>query len=241
MSEYKDSLLVLRTYKLGEADRILSCISKQHGKVRVVAKGARKSKSKFGGRVEPFTEVFASIWKGRGELDTLRQAEVVSLNAELHEELDKLIKASTVVEIVDKVSFDGQDLSALYELATRALRTLSVQDSPNFLSVFALRVLSLEGLAPQLDGCGLCGSPNVVALDYLHSYGLCRKHVTAPIPSEVVEMMRAVLVGRTGAVLAMKDTVLSREFETVVMRYFEQSLSMKLASLSLHRGGSEIF
>ena len=104
MSEYKDSILVLRTYKLGESDRILSCLSKEHGKVRVVAKGARKPKGKFGGRIEPFTELNASLWRGRGELDTLRQVDVISLNSSLHEDLDKMMKAATVVELVDKVS-----------------------------------------------------------------------------------------------------------------------------------------
>ncbi len=232
MSEYKDSILVLRTYKLAESDRILSCLAKQHGKIRVVAKGARKPKSKFGGRVEPFTELNASLWKGRGELDTLRQVDVISLNGSLHQDLDKMMKAATVVEMVDKVSFDGQELPELFTLATRALRSLARTDSPNFLAVFALRLLVLEGLAPQLDGCRVCGDPNLVSIEARHGYGLCITHAVSPtISPRIVELMRTVLAGRTASVLNLGTKEDSSEFEKVVMEYLEHVLSLKLFSL----------
>lgn len=232
MSEYKDSILVLRTYKLGESDRILSCLSKEHGKVRVVAKGARKPKGKFGGRIEPFTELNASLWRGRGELDTLRQVDVISLNSSLHEDLDKMMKAATVVELVDKVSFDGQELSELYTLATRALRLLAQKDSANFLAVFALRLLVVEGLAPQLEGCRVCGDRRLTSIEARNGYGLCVVHgVSSPVSTGVIEMMRAVLAGKTASVLNLEMMDESVEFEAVVIEYLESVLSLRLASM----------
>ena len=75
MPLYRDRGVVLRTYKLGEADRIVSILTRGHGKVRAVAKGVRKTKSRFGGRLEPTSHVDLLLYEGRGELDIVSQAE----------------------------------------------------------------------------------------------------------------------------------------------------------------------
>ena len=74
MSLYRDTGVVLRTYKLGEADRIVVLLTAEHGKVRAVAKGVRKTKSRFGGRLEPLSHVSLLLYEGR-ELDIVTQAE----------------------------------------------------------------------------------------------------------------------------------------------------------------------
>ena len=69
MSQFRDEGVIIRTYRLGEADRIIVALTKEHGKVRAVAKGVRKTGSKFGSRLEPLTNVSLMLWRGRSDLD----------------------------------------------------------------------------------------------------------------------------------------------------------------------------
>lgn len=231
MSHYKDSLIVLRTWKLGESDRILSCITRSNGKVRAVAKGARKPKSKLGGRVEPFTELSALMWRGRGELDTVSQAEIIESNAAIREDFERLRKASTVAEIVDKIGQEGQGLETLFDLTSRALRLLSERDSPNFLAAFALRLLVVEGVSPSLAQCAICDSEEVVSLDYRAGSGLCARHSSQVLFGPgVVELMRLGLAGRTAVLLKETNPTAAFELERVVFGYMETVFSLRLAS-----------
>ena len=78
MPLYKEQGVVLRSVKLGEADKIVTVMTQGSGKVRAVAKGIRKTTSRFGARLEPFTHVSLMVYRGRGSLDTVSQAEIVS-------------------------------------------------------------------------------------------------------------------------------------------------------------------
>ena len=77
MPTYRDEGVVLRTHKLGEADRIVTLLTKSHGKVRAVAKGVRRTSSKFGARLEPFMVADIQFYEGRS-LDTIQQAETIA-------------------------------------------------------------------------------------------------------------------------------------------------------------------
>ena len=77
MSLFRDTGVVLRTYRLGEADRIIVVMTEEHGKVRAVAKGVRRTSSKFGARLEPLTHVDLLLWQGRSDLDIINQVEVI--------------------------------------------------------------------------------------------------------------------------------------------------------------------
>ncbi len=90
MGLYRDQGVVLRTYKLGEADRIVVILTRGHGKVRAVAKGVRKTKSRFGGRLEPASHVDLLLYEGRGELDIVTQAESIDHFRALRDDLDRL-------------------------------------------------------------------------------------------------------------------------------------------------------
>ena len=78
MPLYSDEAIVLRTHKLAEADRIITLLTREHGIVRAVAKGVRRTSSRFGSRLEPFTHVNLMLYRGRGSLDTITQAEIVA-------------------------------------------------------------------------------------------------------------------------------------------------------------------
>ena len=107
MPLYRDVGVVLRTYKLGEADRIVVLCTQGRGKVRAVAKGVRKTKSRFGSRLEPGSHVSLQLYEGR-ELDIVSQAELVESQQALRDDLDRLGRAAAILEAVDQVSQEGE-------------------------------------------------------------------------------------------------------------------------------------
>src|SRR5487761_1068136 len=113
MANYRDSAVVVRTIRLGEADRIITMLTSEHGKVRAVAKGVRKVKSRIGARLEPLTHVDLLCWRGR-ELDIVSQVEVLDVFKDIRGDLERLGAAMTMVEIVDQSTVDHQHAPELY-------------------------------------------------------------------------------------------------------------------------------
>jgi DNA repair protein RecO (recombination protein O) len=149
--------VVLRTVKLGEADRIVSFLTQGHGKVRAVAKGVRKSGSRFGARLEPTSHVALQCYRGR-ELDVVTQVETIDAHRALRESYACLIHAVPMLEAVDQVAQEREPAPALYRMLVGALKTLSSTPSPVVTPAFFWKLLSLEGFHPYLDGCVRCGS-----------------------------------------------------------------------------------
>jgi DNA repair protein RecO (recombination protein O) len=100
---YKDEGVVLKTIKLGEADRIVTLFTRDNGKVRAVAKGVRKTKSRFGGRLEPFTSVALIVYRGRS-LDTITAADILTPNKGVRATYGRLTAAAALAELVDKIT-----------------------------------------------------------------------------------------------------------------------------------------
>src|SRR6516165_12482648 len=98
MSLFRDRGVVLRTYRLGEADRIVVFLTERHGKVRAVAKGIRKTTSKFGARLEPLTHVDLLLWQGRSDLDIVNQVEVLDAYRAIRDDLDKVPHGMALLE-----------------------------------------------------------------------------------------------------------------------------------------------
>lgn len=158
MPTYRDEGVVLRTHKLGEADRIVTLLTKGHGKVRAVAKGVRRTSSKFGARLEPFMVADIQFYEGRS-LDTIQQAETIaSYGADIVDDYPRFTAASVMVETADKVT-EQEGSSQQYLLLVGALRSLSRQEHPTELTLdsYLLRALSLAGWAPTFDSCSRCG------------------------------------------------------------------------------------
>ena len=126
---YRDEGVVLRTIKLGEADRIVTILTQGHGKVRAVAKGVRKTTSRFGARLEPTSRVALQCYRGR-ELDVVTQAETLEANRVLREEYALLTHAVPMLEAVDQVAQEREPNPALYRMLTGALRTLARAAEP---------------------------------------------------------------------------------------------------------------
>jgi hypothetical protein len=156
MAPYRDTAVVLRTWKLGEADRILALYTRDHGKVRAVAKGVRKSRSRFGSRVEPGRHVTVQLYKGRGELDTVTQVELLDAWASLRESLDRFARASAMLE-TERSRHPGPSAGAGRSTSSSSARCGSSPsgDAPLVVAGFVLGLLALEGVAAR--GRPLCG------------------------------------------------------------------------------------
>jgi DNA repair protein RecO (recombination protein O) len=157
MTQFRDRGVVLRTIRLGEADRIVTLMTEHHGKVRAVAKGVRRTTSKFGSRLEPMSHVALLGWQGRGDLDTINQVEVIDTFRPVREDLDRMSAALSMLEVVDQVGQERHANPRLYEMSVRALGALAERNSAMVAPAFFLKVLALEGSAPFLDGCVSCG------------------------------------------------------------------------------------
>ena len=118
-----DQGIVLRSFPFGDADRVVVLLSPNHGKLRTVAKGIRKTKSRFGGRLEPFTHVDLVLYEGRN-LDTITQVTVVDAFPQLRGDLDRVVAAGTMVEVADAVAQEGGTTLRLFLLLRRGLERL---------------------------------------------------------------------------------------------------------------------
>ncbi len=234
MSLYREHGIVLRTHKLGEADRIVAFYTAGHGKVRAVAKGVRKTRSKFGARLEPTSHVAAQFYEGRN-LDIVTQVETVDHFRALREDLDRFARASAMLEAVDQVSEDAPPSTALYQLLLRALRTLSAHPSNLVVAGFFWKLLALEGLRPTVDRCVRCGArDDLVAFDLGEGGLLCRtcRRGTAVSP-EAVALLQQILGGQLGAALEAPDSPSGVEVELLATRSLEHHLERRLRSLGV--------
>jgi DNA repair protein RecO (recombination protein O) len=155
---YKDEAIVLKTIKLGEADRIVTLYTRANGKVRAVAKGIRKTKSRFGARLEPFTHVSLMIYRGRN-LDTITSADILSSFDVIRRDYERLTAASALAEIVEKITPERESAHSVYDLLLGGLRALSVDRAGTVVPAFLVKLLSLSGYHPELRTCAGCGGP----------------------------------------------------------------------------------
>lgn len=159
---YRDEAVVLRSIKLGEADRIVTLFTRDHGKVRAVAKGVRKTKSRFGGRLEPFNRLQVLLYRGKGDLDTITSADVEEANVGLRRDYLNLAAAGTVAEVVERITPDRERSLPIYTLLTSGLRSLSEHGAASIVPAFLLKLLSVSGYHPQLRVCAGCGNSRVL-------------------------------------------------------------------------------
>jgi DNA repair protein RecO (recombination protein O) len=162
VSLYRDEAVVLRTQKLGEADRIITLLTRRTGRVRAVAKGVRRTRSRFGARLEPFTHVDLQLYAGRS-LDIVTQAETLAPYGEIvAADYGRYTAGSAVLETAERLTAEEREPSLrLFLLVVGALRTLCGGDhaAPLVLDAFLLRALSVAGYEPALVDCARCGAP----------------------------------------------------------------------------------
>lgn len=192
--------MVLRTHKLGEADRILTLLTKERGQVRAVAKGVRKTTSKFGARLEPFMVADIQCYEGR-TLDTVNQAETLgAYGAEISANFDAYQAANVMVETAERLTAGGVARSQ-YVLLVGALRSLAAGENEVDLirDAYLLRAVGLAGWAPGFDECVRCGTPGEhTALAIALGGVVCDTCAVAGTPrahSDTIALLGALLSG----------------------------------------------
>lgn len=229
MPHYRDDGVVLRTYKLGEADRIIVIYTRGRGKVRAVAKGIRKTKSKFGARLDPASIVHLQCYEGRN-LDIVTQVESRKIFLELRANLDSYGRAAVLLEIVDQVAVEAEANPALYKLLTGALAELDRSGNPMVVPAFVAKLLALEGVQPYLEACVSCeATENLVALDISEGGVLCRDcRRGEPLSHEAREALLLVFDGQVKAALEMTSETVVNELEGLSARMIEQHIERRL-------------
>ncbi len=239
MSLYRDAAIVLRTHKLGEADRIVVLLTRGHGKVRGVAKGVRRTTSKFGSRLEPGSHIQVQLHEGRGELDIVTQAETVEPYRRTREDLSRLSRASSLLEAIEQLTQDREPAPKLFDMLAGGLHTIEVRNPPMVPAAFYLKLLAAEGLAPELDLCVECGEEGGPLYWALEAGGVrCGSCGGGrPVSEPALAVTRAVLGGGLKAVLDLPEDAVTHEVEGLATGALEAHIERRLRSLRvLHNG-----
>lgn len=241
VANYRDHGVVLRTIRLGEADRITTLITLEHGKVRAVAKGVRKVKSRLGARTEPLTHIDFMAWRGR-ELDVLNQVEVLDVFPLIRADLSRLEAAVTMAEITDQSTVDHQEAPDLYRLLVGALRSLEQTGSPLVLAAFCLRLLQVEGVGVTADRCAICSSATaLVAFDAASGGFLCAGcRRGQAVSAEVVALGRAITTGGLAQALREADGPAVQALERLAVGAVERHLDRRLRSARHHLAEADL-
>jgi DNA repair protein RecO (recombination protein O) len=223
MQAYRDDGVVLRTQKLGEADRIITLLCRREGRVRAVAKGVRRTKSRFGARLEPFSHVDLMIHPGRS-LDVITQAEVIrAYGPPLAADYPKYTAGAAMLETAERLTpVEKEPAIRQFLLLIGGLRALGDsagdlspgpgpdgpppapdpgpgRDPRLVLDAYFLRSLAVAGYAPSLEACARCGSPEGSRAFAVAAGGVvcesCRPPGAASPSPQTIQLMRALLRG----------------------------------------------
>jgi DNA repair protein RecO (recombination protein O) len=239
MPLYKEQGIVLRSMKLGEADKIVTILTQGSGKVRGVAKGIRRTMSKFGARLEPLTHVSLLMYRGRN-LDTVTQAEIVSPFRTIRGDFELIAAGEAMLEAADKVSEDHERNVRLFLLLLAGLRALEARphDAAAVAESFLLKLLSLSGFHPSLTACAVCGSPGPHGWFSAGQGGVvcsdCAQHEAGRATEPALRWLDAVArVDLNGAGDMTPAVPVRREARALLYGFTEYHLERRIRSFSL--------
>ncbi len=237
MPLYRAEAVVLRTHKLGEADRIITLLTRSHGLVRAVAKGVRRTSSRWGSRLEPFTHVDLQLAEGRN-LDVVTQAETISpFSSHLGADYESYTAGTAMLETAERLIIEERQPSVQqFLLLVGGLRALTSGEhrSGQVLDSYLLRSLSVAGYAPSFDGCARCGVEGPHRSFNPSAGGMlcaaCRLPGSATPAAETVALLGALLAGDWALVHAAEPRH-QREATGLVAAYLQWHLERGLRSL----------
>ncbi len=239
MRLYRDRAVVLRQHKLGEADRIVTMLTRDHGLVRAVAKGVRRTRSKFGARLEPFAHIDVQLHPGRN-LDIVTQ--VVSLDAfatDIVSDYGRYTCACAMLETAERLAGEERaPAQALHRLTVGALRAVADGRRPRelVLDAYLLRAMSIAGWAPALTECARCGTPGPHRAFHIGAggsvCGYCRPAGATTPPLGVLDLMSALHDGDWEAAETASHSARS-QVSGLVAAHLQWHLERQLRTLPL--------
>lgn len=237
MPLYRDEAIVLRTHKLGEADRIVTLLTRRHGRVRAVARGVRKTSSRIGARLEPFSHVDVQLYEGKN-LDNVTQVEAIdSYGAQLSGDYGRWTTAMAMVETAERLTpVEREPAIQQYVLLLSGLRSLvsSAHDSPLILDSYLLRSLSIAGWSPSFDECARCGTAGPHRAFSVQGGGMvcvdCRPPGSATPSLAAIALLAALLSG-DWEVAEASEVRERREASGLVAAFLQWHLERGLRSL----------
>ena len=240
MPTYRDEAVVLRTHQLGEADRIVTMLGRRRGKIRAVAKGVRRTSSRFGSRLEPCMVVDLQCYEGRS-LDVIQQAESLgAYGAPIAADYGAFTAANAIAETADRLTDEASQQQ--YLLLVGALRSLARGEHGPALTLdsYLLRALSLAGWAPSITDCAVTGAPGPHTAFVAQLGGMVADEVAPPgaprLNPDTLELLGALLTGEW-AVADAADASTRGRASGVIAAYVQWHLERGLKSLNhLDRG-----
>lgn len=239
MPLYRDEAVVLRTHKLGEADRIVTLLTRNHGRVRGVARGVRKTSSRIGARLEPFSHVDVQLYEGRS-LDTVTQVESIAAHgADLSVDYPRWTAGTAMLETAERLTPEEREPALQqYVLLVAGLRALvSGEHDPGLiLDSYLLRSLAIAGWSPSFDDCAKCGAPGPHRAFSVSAGGMvcatCRPPGSAAPSAATVALLGALLSGEWPVADASAGRE-RREASGLVAAFLQWHLERGLRSLPL--------
>jgi DNA repair protein RecO (recombination protein O) len=230
----KTEAIVLRTIRYGEADRILHLYTPDRGRIGAIAKGVRRARSRFGGRLEPFFRLELVLHQGRSELLTVTGAETIAAHPRLRSDARALDAASRAADAVGRL-FDSPDPNpAVHHLLANELALLDADPQRHATRsnqlAFRLKLLLAAGLAPQLGSCAVCGDREHLS-GFSGAAGgvVCNACEAGAFP--LAEAAHAFMVGALGRPLAEAPDaaeLVLRQVERAILDTVEHHANLRL-------------
>ena len=249
MPLYRDEAVVLRVHKLGEADRIVTLLTRRHGRVRAVGKGVRRTTSKFGARLEPGSHIDVQLYTrlspeqrdpgGQRGLDVVQQTDSLgAYGAQVANDYPRWTAVSAICETAERLTDEGEPSLRLFLLVVGALRALALRehDPSLVLDAFFIRGAAMSGWEPALTECAKCSAPGPHAAFNVAAGGAvcadCRPPGSARPQPETITLMTALLSGdwATADASAMSAR---REASGLIAAHLQWHLERGLRSLPL--------
>ena len=239
MSLYRDEAIVLRTQKLGEADRIITLLTREHGRIRGVAKGVRRTKSKFGARLEPGSHVDIQLYTGK-TFDTVTQVEsIFNYGEALTDDYSRWTIAGAILEAAERfTSHEHEPALQEFKLVTGAMKALADNkyEPSMILDAYLLRSLAVGGYAPSLTNCSKCDTAGPHRYFSLVGGGSvcadCRPSASATPAPETLKLMSDLISGDWESAMA-SELRNRREANGLIAAYLQWHLERGLRSLQL--------
>jgi DNA repair protein RecO (recombination protein O) len=232
VKEFSDDAVVLRTHKSGESDRVVVLWTREHGKVRVFAKGIRKTTSRLGGTLEALAYVRVNLAETRGEFYVARHVAHLERLSTLRSSYDRINAGYAVVEVVDAIPSDDVADEGIFDLLVRVLLTLDNDEFEPALvpASFFFKLLALDGSQPVVDGCVNCGREGpLVFFDAEVGGTLCANCRSGhPLSSDALGLIRRILGGDLAQVLHEPSPRGSGEVMTLAQDSIEQHFGRRL-------------